>query len=82
MASDGYRRGYVSFAHFLLYLLTETLRGGGGGGGGGSNKHCLLPFFIFDWIFFIFAGNNKNYIVLDEFEIQPDQTMDCGMSCP
>ena len=20
MASDGYRRGYVSFAHFLLYL--------------------------------------------------------------
>ena len=21
MASDGYRRGYVSFAHFLLYLL-------------------------------------------------------------
>ena len=21
MGSDGYRRGYVSFAHFLLYLL-------------------------------------------------------------
>ena len=21
MASDGYRRGYVSFAHFLLYLF-------------------------------------------------------------
>ena len=24
MASDGYRRGYVSFAHFLLYFLHKT----------------------------------------------------------
>ena len=35
--------------------------------------------FIFDWIFFIFADNNDNNIVSNEFEIRPDPTMDCGV---
>ena len=26
VASDGYRRGYVSFAHFLLYLTSTCIR--------------------------------------------------------
>ena len=38
--------------------------------------------FIFDQIFFIFAGNKDNHEVLDEFKIRPDPTMDCGVSCP
>ena len=29
---------------------------------------------IFDWIFFIFAGNEDMYRSLNEFEIQPDAT--------
>ena len=29
---------------------------------------------IFDWIFFIFAGNEDIYRSLNEFEIQPDAT--------
>ena len=28
------------------------------------------------------AGNKDNYLVSDEFEIRPDQTMNCGISCP
>ena len=36
--------------------------------------------FIFAWIFFILAGNKDNFKVSDEFEIQPDPTMDCGAS--
>ena len=32
--------------------------------------------FVFDWIFFILAGNNDNYIVSDEFEIRPDPSME------
>ena len=28
----------------------------------------------FDWIFFIFAGNEDMYRSLNEFEIQPDAT--------
>ena len=33
MAYDGYRRGYVSFAHFLLYLgnCIQSIHLGGGG---------------------------------------------------
>ena len=41
----------------------------------------LAPSF-FDWIFFILAGDKDNYIVSNEFEIQPDPIMDCGVSCP
>ena len=32
--------------------------------------------FIFDWFFFILAGNENNYKSLDGFEIRPDLTMD------
>ena len=30
----------------------------------------------------ILAGNKKKYIVSNEFEIGPDPTTDCGVSCP
>ena len=40
------------------------------------------PVIIFDWIFFNLAGNKDNHKSSDGFEIQPDQTSDCGVSCP
>ena len=43
---------------------------------------CPLCAFILDQIFFILAGNENIHNVLDEFEIRPDQTKDCGVSCP
>ena len=39
----------------------------------------LAPSFL---IFFIFAGNEDIHIISDEFEIRPDRTKDCGVSCP
>ena len=36
--------------------------------------------FNFDWIFFILAGNEDNHKILDEIEIRPDPTTDCGVS--
>ena len=42
--------------------------------------HCSA--FIFDRIFFILAGNEDIYNISDEFEIRPDRTKDCGVSCP
>ena len=38
--------------------------------------------FIFDRIFFILAGKDNIHNILDEFEIQPDRTKGCGVSCP
>ena len=38
--------------------------------------------FIFDRIFFILAGKENIHNISDEFEIQPDGTKDCGVSCP
>ena len=38
--------------------------------------------FVFQWIFFILAGNKNNYNISDEFEFRPDLTSDCGVSCP
>ena len=38
--------------------------------------------FIFDRIFSILAGNENIYNISDEFEIRPDRTKDCGVSCP
>ena len=32
--------------------------------------------FIFDWIFFILAGNKKKHYISDRFEIQQDPTRD------
>ena len=37
---------------------------------------------IFDWIFFILAGNKDNYKSLDEFEFGQNSTADSGVSCP
>ena len=59
----------------LFSLLTVNMRGV-------SNKHCLLPFFIFDWIFFILAGNQDNSKSLDEFEFGQNSAADFGVSCP
>ena len=39
-------------------------------------------FFVFQWIFFILAGNKNNYNISDEFEFRPDPTSDCGVSYP
>ena len=38
--------------------------------------------FIFDRIFFILAGNEDINNISHEFEIRPDRTKDCGVSCP
>ena len=37
--------------------------------------------FIFDWIFFIFAGKEKNHKISDEFEFRTDLISACGVSC-
>ena len=37
---------------------------------------------MFDRIFFIYAGNEDNHKVSDKFEIWPDPTIDCVVSCP
>ena len=36
----------------------------------------------FYWIFFIIAGNKDAHKISNGFEIQPDPTLDCGVSCP
>ena len=42
--------------------------------------------YIFDWIFFIFSGNEDNQQVWTEFEFWPDRTMRCRVTaldeCP
>ena len=38
--------------------------------------------FIFDWNFFILAGNEDNHNIPNEFEFRPDSTRDCRVSCP
>ena len=43
--------------------------------------NTLAPKF-FNQIFFILAGNEDIHNISDEFEIRPDQTKDCGVSCP
>ena len=37
---------------------------------------------VFYPIHFIFAGNDNMHESLEEFEIRPDLTTDCGVSCP
>ena len=37
---------------------------------------------VFHPILFILAGNNDMHESSKEFEIRPDQTTDCGVSCP
>ena len=48
--------------------------------GFGPGQHSSA--FIFDRIFFILAGNENIFNISDEFEIRPDRTKDCGVSCP
>ena len=36
--------------------------------------------YIFDWIFFIFSGNEDNHQVWTEFEFWPDQTKRCRVT--
>ena len=38
--------------------------------------------FIFDWIFFILAGNEENYKSLDKFEFRQNSAADFGVICP
>ena len=40
--------------------------------------------FIFEWIFFVLAGNKDTHERLNEyeFEIKPGPTTDYGVSCP
>ena len=38
--------------------------------------------FIFDWMFFILAGNKDNHKSLDEFEFKVEPTSDCGVNFP
>ena len=38
--------------------------------------------FIFDWIFFVLAGNKENHNISDELEFRLGLTSDCGVSCP
>ena len=37
---------------------------------------------VFDRIHFILAGNDDIHKSLNEFEIWPDPTLDCGVGCP
>ena len=37
---------------------------------------------VFDWILFVLAGNDDMHKSLNELEIQPGPTIDCGISCP
>ena len=41
-----------------------------------ENLVTSLASFIFDWFFFILAGNKDNYKILDGFEIRQDPTKD------
>ena len=44
-----------------------------------SCSHTSL--FVFDWIFFILAGNQDCHKRLDEFEFRPNRTSGSGVSC-
>ena len=37
---------------------------------------------IFDWIFFILAGNECSHKISNRLDIQQDPTRECGVSCP
>ena len=45
-------------------------------------EHLKIQCIMFDWIFFILAGNQDYHKRWKEFEFQPDQTSDSGVSCP
>ena len=47
-------------------------------------EKTVLPLFLrcFYPTLFILAGNDDMHESSEEFEIQPDSTTDCGVSCP
>ena len=47
-------------------------------------KNRIYHFFsvAIDPILFKLAGNEDMHNILDAFEFRPDQTTDCGVSCP
>ena len=47
-------------------------------------EKTVLPLFLgcFYLILFILAGNADMHESSEEFEFLPDQTTDCGVSCP
>ena len=47
-------------------------------------EKTVLPLFsaVLYPILFILAGNDDMHESLEEFEIRPDPTTDCGVSCP
>ena len=49
----------------------------------GGGEWCLHFFsLVFHLILFILVGNEDMHEISDEFEIWPDPTTDCGVSCP
>ena len=58
-------------------LLNIIIRGG---------VSCLPAALLFSVVFhpilFILAGNDDMHDSSEEFEIRPDPTTDCGVSCP
>ena len=47
-----------------------------------SRARCPATALIFDRIFFSLAGKEDNHKILDEFDIRPDLTSVCRVSCP
>ena len=45
-------------------------------------EKTVLPLGCFYPILFILAGNDDMHESSEEFEIRPDLTTDCGVSCP
>ena len=47
-------------------------------------EKIVFPLFLSCFIrsFLYFKGNDDMYQSSEEFEIQPDRTTDCGVSCP
>ena len=44
--------------------------------------NTLVPLFLSDLLHTILAGNEDIHNISDAFEIWPDRTKDCGVSCP
>ena len=73
-----YMRAWMSlkFGHIRLLVSMATDRV--------ILEKAVLPLFLgcFYPILFILAGNDDMHESSEEFEILPDPTTDCGVSCP
>ena len=47
-----------------------------------TKKNGVFFSAVFNSILFILAGNDDMHESSEEFEIRPDPTTDCGVSCP